>query len=282
MADSGKAGGDSDEGKVEDDVDAEDGMTAAKPPTSKNGTKAKPKNGPSGVRPAQPGSKSTVKMLSAVLLGAILGMGGLWGVMALTGIGPTKTTGSQTITVPNGTPNPPPTGWDTTFSVRLDVKNLGEYDSSGPAAWDASKHPLVYVTTNGAGYGGFPSSVTTMGIAIIDGETREVIIEMQYKFDGVEDKSHAEAHGAAVAPDGKWIYLVAADMTKPMTERGRLLVIDAKTMKVHQVLQTSGNPHHVKVVEWYDGTQTKDLVLVEIFNWQTATGRPGSGVFVLD
>ncbi len=175
-----------------------------------------------------------------------------------------------------------PVGWDTPFAVRLDVQLLGQYDSSGPAAWDAAKHPLVYVTTNGGGYGGFFSGTNSPGVAIIDANTYEVVVEKQFLLDGVDGKKHAEDHGIGVSPDGNWIYLPTADMNKPVAERGRLLVIDAKSLKVHQVIQTAANPHHVKVVDYYDGQATKDLVLVEMFNWNNPGGGPGSGVFVMD
>ncbi|MBI4394378.1 MAG: hypothetical protein HY556_11395 [Euryarchaeota archaeon] len=176
----------------------------------------------------------------------------------------------------------PPTGWDTSFAVRLDVKLLGQYDSRGPAAWDAAKHPLVYVTTNGAGYAGFFSGLDLPGIAIIDADTYEVILEKQFKLDGVEPKKHFEDHGVGVSPDGKWIYLPTADMNKTVSERGRLLIIDAKTLKVDKVIQPAGNPHHIKTVDYYDGKAVKNLVLVEIFNWNNPGGGPGSGIFVLD
>src|SRR5688500_10425510 len=48
---------------------------------------------------------------------------------------------------------PPPaaqaTGWDTPESIRGKIRLLATYDSSGPDAWSAAEHPLVYVTSEG-------------------------------------------------------------------------------------------------------------------------------------
>lgn len=187
---------------------------------------------------------------------------------------------SEVVSLPELPTKPvtPPTGWDTAFSQKLDIKLLAQYDSSGPATWDAAKHPLVYITTNGPGYGGFLSGLNEPGIAIIDGNTYELILTKQYKLEGV--KNYWEDHGVGVSPDGKWIYLPTGDLDKPVQETGRLLIINARTLKLHQVLQTSSQPHHVKAFKLYDG---RDVVLVENFNWQVKPSiAPGSGVYLLD
>lgn len=176
-----------------------------------------------------------------------------------------------------------PSGWDTGFSEKLDVKLIAQYDSNGDSAWDMAKHPLVYVTTNGPGYGGFMSGTDSPGLVLIDADTYEVILEKQYKLEGVDPKQYWEDHGIGVSPDGQWIYLPTGNMSKSVEEAGLLFIINARTLKIHQILQTSSYPHHVKVVNYYDGTVRKDLVLIENFNWQVP-GRiaPGSGIFVLD
>src|ERR671913_1275119 len=46
-------------------------------------------------------------------------------------------------------PNAQPTGWDTQESIRGRLRLLATYDSSGPDAWDAAAHPLVYFTSEG-------------------------------------------------------------------------------------------------------------------------------------
>ena len=56
-----------------------------------------------------------------------------------------------------------PTGWDTPESIRGRLRLLATYDSSGPDAWDAAAHPLVYFTSEGV-----EGSVLKSGVQVID------------------------------------------------------------------------------------------------------------------
>lgn len=163
-----------------------------------------------------------------------------------------------------------PTGWDTEWSQKLDIKLLATLDSSGPDAWDASKHPLVYVTTLGPGYAGMLGGKNNLpGLTIIDGYTREIVAYRTYDLGA---KNHFEPHGIGVSPDGKFIYLptgLSAGFSD--TGQGRLLIINARTLKLQQILATQGNPHHIKSFIRSDG---KPLVQVENFRDST--------VYVLD
>ncbi len=174
-----------------------------------------------------------------------------------------------------------PSAWDTVWSQKLDIKLLAQFDSSGPPAWDAAKHPLVYISSNGPGYGGFLSGIQSPGLVIVDANTYEVVLTKQYTLEGV--KNYFESHGSAASMDGKWIYLPTGDQDKPSLESGRILVIDAKTLKLHQVIQTSSVPHHVKAFRLFDG---RDVVLAYTFNWQQGAAAsymgPGSGVWLMD
>ncbi len=174
---------------------------------------------------------------------------------------------------------PLPTAWDTEWSQKLDMKLLAQFDSSGTPAWDAAKHPLVYVSSNGPGYGGFLGGVKSPGFVIIDANTNEVVLTKQYTIEGITN--YFEQHGSGVSMDGKWIYLPSGDMDKPQKESGRLLIVNAKTLKLHQVIQTNSVPHHIKAFRLYDG---KDVVLSYTFNWQIGSGYmgPGSGVWLMD
>ncbi len=185
-----------------------------------------------------------------------------------------------TATAVVGKPLALPNAWATQFSERQLVKLIGQFDSSGPDAWDAKTHPLVYVTTNGPGYAGFLSPTKSPGIAIIDANTYEVIIEKQYRLEGVNDTKYFETHGVGVSYDGKWIYLPTGDTSQPNDRAGRLLIINAQTLKIHQVLQTANSPHHAKGIEVYDGKTVKRLMLIENFNGLNKGS--GSAVYVLD
>jgi DNA-binding beta-propeller fold protein YncE len=174
-----------------------------------------------------------------------------------------------------------PSGWDTEWSQKLDIKLLAQFDSSGPPAWDAAKHPLVYISSNGPGYGGFLSGIQSPGLVIIDANTYEVVLTKQYTVEGI--KNYFEPHGSGASMDGKWIYIPTGDQDKPKLESGRLLVIDAKTLKLHQVIQTSSVPHHINAFSLYDG---RNVVMSYTFNWQQGAAAsymgPGSGIWLMD
>lgn len=150
------------------------------------------------------------------------------------------------------------TGWETDWAKKLGVKLLTSEDSSGPAAWDAKKHPLVFVTSEGPGYFGIMSKTQTKpGLAIIDATTREVVASRQYELPGV--KQPFESHGLGLSGDGRWIYLPTG--TSPGfgdVGTGRLLIIDAKTLKISKILSTPTNPHHASAFTRPDG---RSLVL---------------------
>ena len=55
-----------------------------------------------------------------------------------------------------------------TWTQKVGVTLEYRFDSDGPDAWNANEHPLVFMTTEGPGYGGLLSGVTLPGLAIID------------------------------------------------------------------------------------------------------------------
>ena len=60
--------------------------------------------------------------------------------------------------------------WANEWSEKVGVSLEYSFDSSGPDAWDPKEHPVVFVTTEGPGYGGLLSGVTLPGLAIIDAD----------------------------------------------------------------------------------------------------------------
>ncbi|MDA1280670.1 MAG: hypothetical protein O3B95_11655 [Chloroflexi bacterium] len=68
-----------------------------------------------------------------------------------------------------------------------------------------------------------------------------------------------------VSPDGKWIYVPTADDGAPWQAGalgGRLLVVNAKTLKIDQIIQTrGGGPHHVKAFVDANG---QERIIVEL------------------
>jgi sugar lactone lactonase YvrE len=158
--------------------------------------------------------------------------------------------------------SPGPTGWDTTASVKASVVLLSNYDSSGPAAWDPVAHPMVFVTSEGKGYAGFLSEkYKVAGFQIIDAKTKEVVASAGFDLGY---KSMGTPHGLGVSPDGKWIYVPTADGDQPWAINGpgagRILVVDARTLKLAQVIQTKFGPHHIKGFTDFKG---RDRMIVE-------------------
>ncbi|MFU8887350.1 MAG: hypothetical protein ACNA8N_01970 [Trueperaceae bacterium] len=147
--------------------------------------------------------------------------------------------------------------WATEWSDRLGVALIAEFDTSGPDAWDREAHPLVFITTEGPGYSGLLSGLTAPGVAVFDAQTMEPVASASFPLEGVE--AYFEPHGLGVSPDGRWIYLPTG--TSPGfgdVGGGRLLIIDAHTLKLHRVLATPTNPHHAKSFTHADG---RELVL---------------------
>lgn len=172
----------------------------------------------------------------------------------------------------SGMLQPPPAGkmgteWDTPYSLKTGVSLMTRYTDPDPKnAWDPAKHPLVFITTVGPGYGGILGGVKWPGVAIIDAETHEVVNYTAYDLtgEGWKPEEVFEPHGLAVSPDGKWIYLPTGK-TGGQTTDGRFLIINARTMKLDKQLamRPRGRPHHTKSFQDADG---KDRVL--IYGWE--------------
>jgi DNA-binding beta-propeller fold protein YncE len=69
-------------------------------------------------------------------------------------------------------------------------------------------------------------------------------------------------HGLAISPDGRWIYVPTNDGDQPWTpsQSGRLMVVNARTLKLDRVLGSPEGPHHVKAFQDWLG---RDRVIVE-------------------
>jgi DNA-binding beta-propeller fold protein YncE len=167
-----------------------------------------------------------------------------------------------------------PSGWDTPASQKLGVQLLATYDTSGePDAWDPAAHPHVFVTSEGHGYAGFISEVFTLaGLQLIDADTHENFASASFDL-GFEQTG--TPHGLGVSMDGKYIYIPTSDGSnafRPSTPTGgRLLVVDARTLKLHQVIGTGyQGPHHVKAFIDYAGNSR---IIVE---------RQGGATLLLD
>lgn len=152
--------------------------------------------------------------------------------------------------------------WMTPWAEKLGIKLEKSLDSSGDDAWDPKKHPVVFITTEGPGYGGLLSGVKLPGIIIYDADTREVVAHRSYDVLSMGWKNVFEPHGLGVSSDGQWIYLPTGEGSFGTTGKGRLLIVNARTLKLDKILRLKSNPHHAKAFRNPDG---KALTLVENF-----------------
>ncbi len=163
-----------------------------------------------------------------------------------------------------------PSGWATEWSEKIDYQLLATMDDSGPAAWDPAEHPDVFITTVGPGYSRMLSEKVTMpGVAIIDAKTHETVAYRSYDL-GAEN--YFEPHGMGISPDGRWIYLptgISAGFGD--TGTGRFLVINARTLKLHQVISTPTSPHHAKA---FIDAEGNERVIMYTFRGQFAVVDP--------
>lgn len=154
--------------------------------------------------------------------------------------------------------------WDTTESIRGRLSIFATYDSSGPAAWDPVAHPMVYVTSEGQGYSHRPSATNKLpGVQLIDAYTKKVITSAVFDLGY---KQHGTPHVTGISPDGQWFYVPTTDDTSsgnsaPSGE-ARLLIINAKTLKLHMILTypTAGFHHVSGFTDW----EGRERVLVQM------------------
>ncbi len=145
--------------------------------------------------------------------------------------------------------------WTTPLATRLGVDLERVFDSRGPDAWDPKAHPLVFITTEGPGYGGLLSGLRLPGVVIYDANTRKVVASATYDTLSWGYGNVFEPHGLGVSPDGQWIYLPTGEGSFGSRGVGRLLIINARTLKVDKVLRLTGQPHHAKALTLPDGKQ---------------------------
>jgi DNA-binding beta-propeller fold protein YncE len=174
---------------------------------------------------------------------------------------PATTTIVQAGTIAPAPPGAVVTPWDTDASIKAGAQLIATYDSSGDPAWDPAAHPIVFVTSEGEGYAGFVSETNKLpGLQIIDATTRQPVASALFDL-GFEQ--HAEPHGMGVSPDGQWIYVPTSDGGAPWQAApngGRLLVVNAQTLKLDRVIGTVRGPHHVKAFVDANGD---DRIIVE-------------------
>lgn len=184
----------------------------------------------------------------------------------LSGMAPTSIV--QVGNTTTSTSSAQPSGWDTAASVAAGIKEVWEDNTTyktASAQWDVTKSDVVYFTSMGTGYAGYTSATyKTAGVQLIDANTYETIAVYDYDLSKVAPTApHYVAgtlttpHGLGVSPDGTQLYIPTGDggagpwATKKGS--GMILVADAKTGALRQVIKTGVGVHHIKAFVDYQG-----------------------------
>jgi len=170
--------------------------------------------------------------------------------------------------------------WTTDVARKHGVRLLETRDASGPAAYPVAAGDLLFFTNTGTSYG---SKNTKNAVVVINARTKKpiAISDLDPAF-----TDRFISHGIGVSPDARYIYLptiAPRDAKNP----GSVLVLDARTLKIAQIITTPGQaPHHVKIIEDASG---RARIFVEEFNWHGSGGGTlisrsdtAQGFYVLD
>jgi len=163
--------------------------------------------------------------------------------------------------------------WTTPTAQRMGIRLLETHDSSGPPAYPVEAGDLLFFTN--AGTSG--SQNVTNSVVVINAKTKKPIAISE--LNSIYTDKYT-SHSIGVSPDGKYIYLPSLLSIRGPEGKipNTLLVLDSRSLKLHQVLASGGPPHHVKVFRDWTG---KSRVLVEDWTWSMPEMN-GKGIYELD
>ena len=166
--------------------------------------------------------------------------------------------------------------WITPTSQRMGIQLVESRDASGPPAYPVQPGDLLFFTNSGTSYG---AKNPTNSVVVINAKTKKPIAISELSS-AYTDKY--ASHGIGLSPDAKYIYLPSLANIGAAAPPGKApnstLVLDGRSLKLHQVIVSGGPSHHVKIFR--DGTG-KSRVLVEDWNWISAAMN-GKGIYELD
>jgi DNA-binding beta-propeller fold protein YncE len=165
--------------------------------------------------------------------------------------------------------------WTTDAARKQGVRLVETRDARGSAAYPVAHGDVLFYTNVGTSYG---ATNPRNSVVVINARTKQPIAVSDLEPGWSERWS---SHGIGVSPDARYVYLPAIP-PRSSKNPGSILVLDARTLKIYQIIADSGNrPHHVKIYEDWTG---KRRVLVEDFNWINQTPSPVSlgGFYVFD
>lgn len=160
--------------------------------------------------------------------------------------------------------------WTTDAARRQGIRLLETRDPRGSPAYNVQAGDLLFFTNSGISYG---STNTRNSVVVINARTKQPIAVSD--LDPVYTEQFV-SHGIAVSPDGRFVYLPSMSQS-PGEKPSVILVLDARTLRIYQVISSGGRPHHIKEFRDWMG---REQILVEDFNWPNV--QVGRGYYVLD
>ena len=131
-----------------------------------------------------------------------------------------------------------PSGWATAESIRGGLTLVAQYNSSGPDAWDAKAHPLVYISSEGTEDESpkFDKNAPYFaGFHLVDAYSKQAV--MSALFD-VGREITRFPHGAGVSPDGQWAYVGWGQKTADGSSvEGVAAIVNMRTLKIDKLLK---------------------------------------------
>lgn len=165
--------------------------------------------------------------------------------------------------------------WTTPAAQKQGFRLLETREASGPPAYPVKPGDLLFFTNSGTSFG---ATNKIDSVVVVDAKARKPIAVSELEPAWAEG---FQSHGIAVSPDARYVYLPAiapANSKNP----SRYLVLDARTLKIHQIIVNGARrgPHHMKVFEDWMG---RSRILAEDFNWTDPYPKdPGKGFFIFD
>ena len=169
---------------------------------------------------------------------------------------------------------PPADTWTTPEAQRLGIRLLETRDASGAPAYPVAPGDLLYFTNSGTDYA---SKNAKNSVVVINARTKQPIAMSDLDDHYAEGYS---SHGIGLSPDGKYIYLPNLESINGAGTRtpNATLILDARTLKIRQVIASGGTPHHAKI---YRDPAGRSRVFIEDWTWNTAAAN-GKAFYALD
>ena len=164
--------------------------------------------------------------------------------------------------------------WATSEAQRLGIRLVETRDPSGPPAYPVAPGDLLFFTNSGTSY---MAQNTKNSVVVINARTKKPIALSD--LDSYYTEKYG-SHGIGLSPDGKYIYLPNIESIVTLGSRtpNSTLVLDARTLRIYQVIASGGTPHHAKV---FRDSAGRSKVFIEDWTWNTPNTQ-GKSFYVLD